>query len=51
MPYRGGFWGNAKGFWLSEGIAVFASRNCAGYDLHDLAHAVRNRIKLFHLKV
>ena len=43
-------WGNPKGFWLSEGIAVFASRNCAGYDLHALAHAVSKQNKIVSFK-
>lgn len=39
-------WGAPKGYWLSEGLAVFASRNCAGYDLHSLAHAISKQGKL-----
>jgi len=43
-------WGIPKGLWLSEGIAVFASRNCAGYDLHSLAHAIRKQNKIVSFK-
>ncbi len=34
-------WGPPKGYWLSEGIAVFASGSCAGYPLHALAGTVQ----------
>lgn len=43
-------WGTPKGFWLSEGIAVFASRNCAGYDLHTLAHTISKQNKIVSFK-
>jgi hypothetical protein len=39
-------WGNPKGFWLSEGIAVFASGSCAGYNLHTLAHNISKQSKI-----
>ncbi|HZH66647.1 MAG TPA: hypothetical protein VEY10_17280 [Flavisolibacter sp.] len=39
-------WGNPKGYWLSEGNAVFASGNCAGYDLHILAHQISKQNKM-----
>lgn len=34
-------WGPPKGYWLSEGLAVFASGTCGGYSLHSLARAIR----------
>jgi hypothetical protein len=39
-------WGPPKGYWLSEGIAVFASRKCAGYGLHTLANAISRQNKV-----
>lgn len=36
-------WGPAKTYWISEGLAVFASRTCGGYSLHALAHDISRR--------
>ena len=38
-------WGTPHGYWLSEGIAVFASGNCGGYSLHELANAIERKGK------
>lgn len=39
-------WGPAQAYWLSEGIAVFASGNCGGYPFHALAQAIQQEGKL-----
>ncbi len=39
-------WGTPKEYWISEGIAVFASNNCASYTLPTLAHAMHREQKL-----
>lgn len=39
-------WGRPQGYWLSEGIAVFAAGNCGGYSLHALAGAIQQKGKL-----
>ncbi|HEX2607491.1 MAG TPA: hypothetical protein VHK91_08930 [Flavisolibacter sp.] len=40
------FWGPPKGYWLSEGIAVTASRTCGGYSVHELSHAIQQQGKI-----
>lgn len=39
-------WGPPHGYWLSEGLAVFASKGCGGYPLHTLARAIQQEGKL-----
>ena len=39
-------WRTPKGYWISEGLAVFAAGNCGGYNLHSLAHALDKEGKL-----
>ena len=39
-------WGHPKQLWISEGIAVFASGTCGGYNLHNLANALGREKKL-----
>lgn len=39
-------WGKPSGYWLSEGIAVFASGTCGSYDLYTLAHDISKRNQL-----
>lgn len=39
-------WAPPKGYWLSEGIAVFASGTCGGYPLHALAQTIQEEGKL-----
>lgn len=39
-------WGPPHGYWLSEGIAVFASGGCGGYPLHTLAREIQREGKL-----
>lgn len=42
-------WGNPAGYWLSEGVAVYAAGYCAGEDLHAWAAklALENRLTDF----
>ena len=39
-------WGNPSGYWMSEGMAVFASGGCSGYNLHALSHDMNQQGKL-----
>lgn len=44
------FWGPPQGYWLSEGIAVFASDNCGGYNLHSLVHLISRQNKILSFR-
>lgn len=43
-------WGVPNTYWLSEGLAVYASGNCGNYHLHSLAHALNKQGKITDIK-
>ena len=43
-------WGTPNSYWLSEGLAVYASGGCGTYNLHALAQAIKKQGKLISFK-
>ncbi len=43
-------WGPPNSYWLSEGLAVYASGTCGNYHLHALAHALNKQGKIISFK-